>query len=956
MFAVYLSTLIHLVTPATVTRLADLAGWDWGPKYFAPVTFLVTRPICWLPDHLKLPALNLFAAACAAATLALLARSVALLPHDRTNEQRLREQGESSLLTIPTAWLPPVFAVLICGLQLSFWERAVEFRDESILDSGEMFNLLIFAYLVRCLLEFRLSRKESWLTRFALVYGLGVANNWAMIAYFPGFLVAVVWLKGLDFFDWRFALRMTVWGLAGTCLLLLLPLLNTVHHFSQVTFGQSLHVILSDYKLALLHLPPNRKVLLMFAATSVLPVFLMSIRWASSFGDNSPFGVALANFGFNLGHIFFLGCCLWVALDPPFSPRQVFGFLPFLPLYYLGALSVGYFSGYLLLVFGVRPGVTRQRPTQSGGPWLAYGVNTLILLLAIALPLVLVARNLPQLQTNRSVAGAFDTYFARVQEALPPAGAVVLADGDDLPMLYFLRARLARGEAKPDDIFIDTSSLSQSWDYVRLLDSQHPGAGISSTFTNLDSDQPSEIDCIHLLEDLSAKHDVYYLHPSFGYYFERFYPECHGLVYRLRFYPDNAWIMPPLPANLVAENRTFWKDSREDLTFVAHAAHDAVATPTNALFLHLDKYAHLTSETNQFAPILGKYYSRALNYWAVEVDKSAPPTEAATWREAGDDFDLARQLDRENSPARINLEFNQDMLAGKPPVFKKLAEFEDQLGNYRQWFELINNGGPFDEPNFCMAFGGMLRQGNNYRQAVQQFERQRALMPLDPSGSLQLATTYLYVLNHPDALYYAYPPLAQTGAAAAAAAEQASRVDPYNTNALYLEALADVQLGVYLQGHSQTPDPSGATYSQAYSNSLAAAGRLLSISPKDPNALFLQSMSLMQLSNFDEAITPLSDLIAQTNNPVALLNRAICYLWLDKLDLSQADYEQVVKTHPEAYQAEYGLADIAYKKKDFATAVKYYEIYQSNAPAVLKQSTEFKNVTARIKELKADPH
>jgi tetratricopeptide (TPR) repeat protein len=897
----------------------------------------------------------MFAAGCAALTLALLARSVALLPHDRTNEQRLREPSEFSLLSIPTAWLPPIFAVLVCGLQLTFWERAVEFRDESVLDSGEMLNLLIFAYLIRCLLEFRISRKESWLTRFALVCGLGISNNWAMVAFFPGFLTAVIWIKGFEFFQWRFVLRLLACGCAGVSLLLLLPLMNAMQHFSHVTFGQSLHLVLTDYKLALLRLPPNRKVLLIFAATSVLPVFLMSIRWGSSFGDNSPMGVALANFGFNLGHVFFLFCCLWVALDPPFSPRQVFGFLPFLPIYYLGALSIGYLSGYLLLVFGVQPVKPRQRPSRTV-PWPGYCVTACVFLLAVAVSLVLVARNLPQLRTNNAVAGALDRYFGRVGQSLPSKGAVILADGGDLPMLYFLQAKLARSEEKPDDIFIDTSSLAQSWDYIQDLDARHPQAGIYAGFGNREAPEPSEPDCIRLLEKLSTDRDIYYLHPSFGYFFERFYPECHGLVYQLSFYPTNTWTAPLIPSNLVAENRAFWTDASNDLAFVEHASHQPAAPPASGALKRFETFAHLSHETNQFASVLAKYYSRSLNYWGVELDKSAPPAETSTWREAGECFTQALRLDPANSPARINLEFNQNILAGKPPVFRKFAEFEDQLGSYRRWFELINNGGPFDEPNFCMAFGTMLGQGNNYRQAVQQFERLHELMPLEPGPPLQLATTFLYVMNHPDALYYAYPSPARTGTAAAEAAEQASRMRPDNTNALYLEALAYVQLGVYLQAHSNIVDQACPTSSQAYSNSLAAVGRLLSISANEPNALFLQSMSLMQLRQFGDAIAPLNTLLARTNNPVALLNRAICYLWLDKLDLARADYDLVIQAHPEAYQADYGLAEIAYRQKDTATAIKYYELYQSNMPPLLRESAEFKGVTTRLQELKAAPH
>ena len=48
----------------------------------------------------------------------------------------------------------------------------------------------------------------------------------------------------------------------------------------------------------------------------------MSIRWKSSFGDTSQIGMALASFMFHLVHAVFLVVCVWVAFDPPFSPRH----------------------------------------------------------------------------------------------------------------------------------------------------------------------------------------------------------------------------------------------------------------------------------------------------------------------------------------------------------------------------------------------------------------------------------------------------------------------------------------------------------------------------------------------------------------------------------------------------------------------------------------------------------
>ena len=91
-------------------------------------------------------ALNLFSAVCAALTLGLLARSVTILPHDRTDAQRKREHSDFSFLTLGSAWLPPVLAAAVCGLQMTFWENATNYTDE-------MFDLLLFAFLIWSLLE-----------------------------------------------------------------------------------------------------------------------------------------------------------------------------------------------------------------------------------------------------------------------------------------------------------------------------------------------------------------------------------------------------------------------------------------------------------------------------------------------------------------------------------------------------------------------------------------------------------------------------------------------------------------------------------------------------------------------------------------------------------------------------------------------------------------------------------
>ena len=135
---------------------------------------------------------------CATLTLGLLARSVAILPHDRTDAQREREHSEFSFLTSGSAWLPPVFAVLICGFQMTFWEQATNC-------TGEMFDLLLFAFVIWLLLEYRLDEREGRLFLAATVYGAGMADNWAMVGFLPVFVGAIIWIRRRGFFNCAFS-------------------------------------------------------------------------------------------------------------------------------------------------------------------------------------------------------------------------------------------------------------------------------------------------------------------------------------------------------------------------------------------------------------------------------------------------------------------------------------------------------------------------------------------------------------------------------------------------------------------------------------------------------------------------------------------------------------------------------------------------------------------------------
>ncbi len=896
MFVVYLLTLEHGVTPDNLTSVTRISGWDWRPNISGPLTFLATLPLQWLPASLLPMGLNVFAALCAGLTLGLLARSVTLLPHDRTHEQRQREQSEFSQLTIRAAWLPPLLAVLVCGLQMTFWENAVAW-------TGEMLDLLVFAYVIRCLLEYRITQRESWIMRCALAYGLGMANNWAMIGFFPIFVAAVIWIKGLAFFNPRALLRTLGIGLLGLSLIFLLPLMVSFANLPHFGFWDALRYMVKLDKDYLAHLPKDMFGLL--ALTSLLPIFIVSLRWASYFGDTSPLGIFLATSTIHIVKGLFFLACLWVALDSAVSPRHIETIIyntfrvrvHFLTLSYLGALSIGYFSGYFLLVFGTKAPSSRER-THPLMKAVNVCVTALVWILSISVPVILVAKNLPEVRARHATISAFEKYITRMNQSLPLQGAVVLSD--DPVRLHYIQALASQDGNKRDCLFVDTTSFSANKAYLRFLEKKYPQyndlpgamAGILSS-SNAAVEVPDQFDLIKVLDQLSKTHELYYLHPSFGYYFEKFHLEPEGLVYRLEPYASNVWMAPLPTKEQVAKNQDFWKKAAADddwpyLLRTVETPEHPVGSPWLKQFM---QRAHLTTEPDTLALTLGEYYSRALDYWGTELQR------CALYPEAGKCFEQSQQFNPENISAKVNLECNRQLRAGKQLDLHPIKGIEDQFGKLRDWVQILNADGPFDDPNYCYELGLSLARGSNYRQSIQQYERTRTLAPGRILGPLQLSQTFLLIQEYP------------------------------------------TQASVYTL-----------PYAQGYSSALVAAEQALQIVPTNANALFLKSVALIKLGSYDKAIMPLSDLIStQTNNFVAVLNRAIAYLQVSNLDAARRDYETVAKVAPKAFQVYYGLGEIAYRQHDTAAAIKNYQLYLTNAPA---NTDEAKMIKTRLKELK----
>ena len=951
---VYLLTLNHWIGFASLLPVARASGWIWQPDLTEPLYWLITLPARLLPAPAIPIVLNLFSVLCAASSLALLARSVALLPHDRTKEQRIREGSPFSLLSVRAAWLAPVIAAAVCGLQLSFWENAT-------VASMEMFNLLLFAYVIRCLLEYRIDDRESWLLRAALVFGAGMANNWAMIGFFPIFLAAIIWIKGKGIFDGGFLGRMFTLGMAGLSLYLVLPVVSALSGTVEVSFWQALKTNLAQQKTYLGALVFNKDALIngdrplwVLGLPSLLPILALSIRWPSFMGDISKIGVTLANLAFHIIHGVLLVVCLWVALDPQFSPRHYNPLLGnygiyFLTFYYLGALSIGYFVGYFLLVFGVTPS-GRQRFRKTYPPFINYGVVGVTCALAVITPLLQLWRNVPLIHaTNGS---QMRDFAALVTQKLPKSGGYLVSD-DPRRLLVVQSALIQAGRAK-DYVPLDSASLEYPA-YYKFLKKQYPAQW--STVPPPEVKQVANTDLERIMFQLARTNAVYYLHPSFGYYFELLYPVAHGLVYKLEPYPKDEVLAPAPTPDAIAENEDFWsKADQAVLQPVAAAMAPAKPADQGGLMDRLAQKAHLAVETNHDASILGSYYSQDLNFWAVQMQRQGQLKQASAH------FTRALELNPDNVVAEVNLDCSRKLQAGEKTTVQLSKDLEDKFG-HRSWDQIMRENGPFDEPTFCYAQGNAFLQGGNTHQAALQFERVRALEPENLPARLGLAQIYFFNRLPDRALQVI--------------GEIHAQADPTgldHTNAvqlLGLETSAHMAKGEVKQAEdtvraalTKSPgDPDLLAIATkvymdfgSYTNALATADQQLQLRPDDAAALFYKGNACLQLNQFSQAIEPLTRVLQmETNNfskahYLAQFMRAKAYLGDQKLEQAKADYEVLRQALPKEFPVYFDLGEIAYRQKNTNAAIQNYELYKANAPTNLTE--DLKVVNLRLAELK----
>lgn len=883
---VYGVTLNHWYSFKSLTPAAVALGVDWWSyKVGHPLLYLLASPFRWLPVGWQVAGLNALSAVCAAGVLALLARTVALLPQDRTQDQRLRNAHARGLLESPFDWLPPVFAVLVCGLQMSFWEHAT-------VATGEMLYLLLFAFVIWCLAEYRIDRREKRLRLAVFAYGIGIATNWAMIGFLPVFGIALLWLKGFDFFRWRFLLASLGLLLAGMSLYLYDPLMAAWDAAEPTSFWKMLTYELVTQRNPLLGYPKGR--VIMLSVTSLLPLLLVAIRWPSNFGDVSGFGVALASLLFRLVHLVFLAAIVWVAFDPAFSPRALGYGLPMLTFYFLGALAAGYLAGYFLLVGGAEP-ARKWRRTGVLDRLVGRVLFFLVWAAVIVVPALLIRQNLPRVRVENG--DLLRRFTERLAAPLPKDGALVL--GTDSARLQLLNAWFS--ERRDRVMIASMRDLGDPRFHRRAAAryaKQWPDPG------DLESAEPISVAAVvRFLGGMSRAYPLWAVDGLPGtLLLESLRAEPNGMLYRLQ----------PIGSG--------------DDTAISGRARESLRSDLDHVRAIAESLRGDLQTAADSAVLVGQQYSAWVNSLGVEA-QSAGDLESAKWA-----FDAALTFNERNISARINIDVNTRLREDEPGVSEETASLQEGLTEARSWSNLLRQHGPIDESQVRTFFGELLLGNDMRRQAMDEFERALSLNTTNLMARLRLARVHNEIGHYTNSMAVLLPLRGEGGPKlnldqgselqrlialnefrTGQAAEAEKRLEKAIGRNPEFAPLRDALMSVLIE-------------TKRYTDALEVIEEQLRRHPGHRRARFNLGPVYAELGRNEEAIGALSDLLAeQTNNAAILANRGGVYLKVGKQAEAEADYRRALQINFSFPLAHMGLADVALLRSDTNAALGHLE-------------------------------
>jgi tetratricopeptide (TPR) repeat protein len=912
-FVVYLATMGSELTLNGLPLASKLGGWDQSPMVGQPLLWLLTLPLHLLPGAWVPLALKVFAAALAALVLGVLARTVQLLPWDHPWE------SASRLVCV----LPVLTAGVICGFEFSFWQEATS-------TCGDLLDVLLMAVAAWLLLEYNVRQQSGWLAAAAVVWGAGMTENWLMMLAFPLFVVAVIWIERLRFLNWRHVGWLAALGLAGFSLYVLLPMVNGLMPHSPWTLGQSWKISLHETKVLVL-LPhafwkTHRTLMMAVFVYFLVPTLPLLVRMRDEGTRNKP---AVDRFQIWLYRALRLGlllACLWLAFDPAPAARQMLHhdlahWQTMLTFDYLVALGAAFLVGNLLLISQIVVRDEYHRP-RNGVPWrrLAGPIG------AAGLALVaggLLVRNAPAIVHSNF--HPLECFGDVAVESLPSGRGVILSDHPDRMLVF--RVALDRGHRAADWLTVDTAALPFV-KYRADLEKRLPAGWL----TDKSQHELKPWETLQLLEQVARTNRLFYLHPSFGLFFEGFYLEPSGSIYEMKRRGKNPLDLPSLPDAAVAANEQFWTTQWDhELSAFAQPAPHSVSKAAGKRCFGL---VPAPRDQDRF---LKEWLSIPLEAWAVTLQQQGH------LREAQARFEEVLRLNTNNLSARFSLNCNTNLQAGTKLAVGDLGRLASQLGNPEYVTNIVIRDGPFDEPAFDCVLALVFIEHGLRLQAAGQLERTLALAPDSLLPQITLADVYnqLQMPERSRPLIEKVREQIQKGPANSTLDMDLALLDSYAWLLQTNVANAREALRSLTSQHPDDPkiiDRVIAAYVEFndVTNAMGLIGERLARTPDDISILWAKADILARSGHPADAALILDHVVALTNLPQVLVRRAFDRIDAQDFDKATNELRELEKngnTNAIAV-ADYGFALMAEHGADTNSAKHYLQLCLSNSSPV----------------------
>jgi tetratricopeptide (TPR) repeat protein len=832
-------------------------------------------------------------------------------------------------------------ACAVCGLEFSFWQEATS-------SCGELLDQLLLAGALWLLFEFNVRQNTRWLDAATIVWGLGMAENWVMLVTFPFFIIGVIWLLRLDFFRWQVILRLAVLGLMGFSIYFVQPMANGLMPHSPWTLHQAWIASLRQTKNIFLLLyyqfwRGHRLLTIAVVIYFLVPTLPLLVRMRDQ-GTHNISGVDRFQIWiYRTLRVGLLVACFWLAFDPTTAARQMVQhqmgiWMPMLTFDYLNALGVGFLVGNLLLIsqpVAARDDYYNFRPRFPWARFASPAATVTFVLIVIGLA----ARNGPAIWSLNF--HPIEEFGSLAVKSLPAGRGVVLCDFPD--KLVVFQAALAHNHETADWLTVDTRTLP-AVAYRAALERRQPDGWLTETNRH----PLTPLETLRLLEQVARTNRLFYLHPSFGYFFERFYLEPTGTIYEMKLRGKDPLDIPPMSSAATEANEQFWTDVwNKDLARLA---------PPSARRSNFEyKMAHygLIPAPRSQDRLLADWYSIPLDDWGVNLQKQGH------LREAQVRLEQAIRLNTNNLSARITLSCNTNLQAGVKMGLSDVVKVAGQLGNLDRLNLIVSSGGPFDEPTVGYLMGSSFMDHGLLLQAAEQLERVRALTPGALAPELALAEIYnrLQMADRGRPLINHIKEETKNLPANSSLDLDVALVDSYSwllqTNA---DNARSVLRAVVAQ-HPNDPQITGrvlAAYAALgdLTNALRLADAQLARAPDDITSLNTKAMLLMQFGRPAEAVTILDHVLTLTNLPAIHVNRAFAHLAAKDFALAETDLRELEKSGNASPMVNFGLATVAQNNHDTNQATHYLRLCVTNSPV---GSPLWQQATARLQTFEPPP-